>query len=217
MLRKAFFLFIAIAVIFCASSVGAAEKKSEKKTKALSGKKILMVIAPGKFKDDEYSKPRKIFEDEGATVTVASTSTSEAKGVGGTKVTPDKALKDVVAKDYDAVVFVGGPGAKTLFDDSDAHKVAKDAKKEGKVLAAICIAPGILAKAGVLDGKKATIWHAKADDAFVKMLKDGGAKFKDKDVVTDGKIVTGNGPKASDDFAKAIVKLLKKKKPKEVK
>jgi protease I len=211
MLRKAFFLFFVFSLIACASNCTAGEK-SEKKSTELSGKKILMVIAPANFKDDEYSKPRKIFEDKGATVTVASTSTSEAKGVGGTKVTPDKALKDVKAKDYDAIVFVGGPGAKKLFDDSEAHKVAKDAKKEDKVLAAICIAPAILAKAGVLKGKKATIWHQKTDDEFVKMLKDGGAKFKDKDVVTDGKFVTANGPKASDDFAKAIVKLLKKKK-----
>ncbi|TET34999.1 MAG: DJ-1/PfpI family protein [Planctomycetota bacterium] len=211
MFRKAFFLFIVFTLIACATNCTAGEK-SEKKSTELSGKKILMVIAPANFKDDEYSKPRKVFEDKGATVTVASTSTSEAKGVGGTKVTPDKALKDVKAKEYDAIVFVGGPGAKKLFDDSEAHKVAKDAKKEGIVLAAICIAPAILAKAGVLDGKKATIWHAKADDGFVKMLKDGGATFTDKDVVTDGKIVTANGPKASEDFAKAIVKLLKKKK-----
>jgi len=55
---------------------------------------------------------------------------------------------------YDAVVFVGGGGATEYFNDSIAHKIVKESIAKGKVLAAICIAPNILANAGVLKGKK---------------------------------------------------------------
>jgi len=200
-------LTILLAIFFFGCSSGG-EKQPEKGT-ALKGKSVLMIIAQSNFKDVEYEKPRKAFENQGAKVTIASTTTDEATGADGAKVTPDSAMKNADAKKYDAVVFVGGPGVTAFFSDADAHKIAKDAADAGKVVAAICLAPGVLAKAGVLKDKKATIYHESADDEYVKMLKDGGATFEDKAVVTDGKIVTANGPTAAADFAEAIIKLLK--------
>ncbi|MHC4660379.1 MAG: DJ-1/PfpI family protein [Planctomycetota bacterium] len=195
---------LAMAIPFCFAG-----EEQEESPPALSGKTILMIIAPEKFKDDEYSVPKKIFSDMGAKIKTSSTTTDEAKGVGGTKVKPDLALKDVEAEKYDAIVFIGGPGVQVLFDNKEARKVAKDAVKEKKILAAICLAPGVLAKAGVLKDKEATIWRSSAGDKFEKMLTEAGAKFVDKSVVTDGKIVTANGPKAAKEFAEAIVNLLK--------
>ncbi|PIR71487.1 MAG: hypothetical protein COU43_02395, partial [Candidatus Nealsonbacteria bacterium CG10_big_fil_rev_8_21_14_0_10_37_25] len=78
-----------------------------------------------------------------------------------------------------------------------------------KVLASICISPVILAKAGVLKGKKATVWSSPMDKVPVRILEENEAIYQDKSVVADGKIVTANGPAAAEKFAKAIITALK--------
>lgn len=171
------------------------------------GGAVLMIIACSQFRDEELAKPREVFEKAGYEVTVASDKAEGCKGMLGAEAKVDKLLGDVSAKDFDAVVFVGGTGAKVLFDNADAHRVAKEADGAGKVLAAICIAPSILAKAGVLKDRKATVWEG---EEFVAILKDGGSTYEGEDVVVDGRIVTANGPDAAQAFGEKIAELLKK-------
>ncbi len=166
---------------------------------------VLMVIAKENFRDEELFVPKKMFEENGIKVTIASTVTSTVTGMRKGKVTPDVLLNDVEVEDYDAVVFVGGVGAQMYYDDETAHKIAREAAEHGKVLSAICIAPNILAKAGVLKGKNATCWDS-------ALLTGEGAKYRKEDVVTDGKIITANGPNAAGEFAEAIIKTLSDKK-----
>ncbi len=170
------------------------------------GKKVLMVIACDKFRDDELAEPKKIFEDAGMSVTVASDKTEGCTGMLGAEAGVDMLFNDAKAADYDAVVFVGGTGAKVFFDNADAHKLAKEAAEGGKVLGAICIAPSILARAGLLKDRKATV--SKGEE-YVDILKSGGAAYSDDSVVVDGKIVTANGPPAAMAFGEKIAELLK--------
>ncbi len=171
------------------------------------GPAVLMIIACSQFRDEELAKPREVFEKAGFEVTVASDKTEGCEGMLGAEAKVDKLLGDVSAKDFEAVVFVGGTGAKVLFDNADAHRVAREADEAGRVLAAICIAPSILAKAGVLKNRKATVWEG---EEFVAILKDGGGTYEGDDVVVDGRIVTANGPDAAQAFGEKIAELLKK-------
>jgi PfpI family intracellular protease len=172
--------------------------------KILAGKKIVMIIAPEKFRDEELSEPKEHLEELGAEVTVASTKKTTCKGMLGAEVKPDTTISKVKAKDYDAVIFIGGIGAKKFFNDKKIHKIAKDAVKYKKVLGAICVAPSILANAGLLKDKDATVYESEKENLTKK-----GAKVKDEDVVSDGKIVTANGPEAAEEFAKEIVRKLR--------
>jgi len=173
-------------------------------TYASESKKVMMIIASQNFRDEEFLTPKQIFEKAGFNVIVASSSLNTAKGTLGATVKPDILIKDVNVKTFDAVVFVGGPGAEEYFHNPVALKIAQEAYKEGKVVGAICIAPRILAEAGILKGKKATVFHSQ-----IEALKAKGAIHTGKDVEVDGKIVTASGPKAADKFGNAIVKLLK--------
>lgn len=173
---------------------------------ALSGRRVVMIIAHRDFRDEEYQKPRAVFENEGAQVTVASTETTPAKGMFGASAKPDITLDRVSVDDYAAVVFVGGSGSAALIENAHAQAIAKAAAGKGKVVAAICIAPSILAAAGVLKGKKATVWSG--DAKFPGILKKGGASFLAQDVVQDGRFITGNGPDAAEKFGKAVVAAL---------
>lgn len=167
--------------------------------------RILMVIAPQDFRDEEYARPREILESAGYAVTVASRSRETARGMLGMRVQPDLLLPEARAADYDAVIFVGGNGAQTYWDDPEAHRLAQEAAAAGKVVAAICIAPVILARAGVLEGKQATVFNP---PSLCTELTAHGATCTDTSVQRDGRIVTASGPHAAEEFARAILAAL---------
>jgi protease I len=169
----------------------------------LQGKNVLMVIASANFRDEEYAEPRKVLEDAGARVTVACSSLNTAKGKLGLKVKPDVLVGNVKESDYDGIVFVGGAGSKEYFDSPVAHKLAQGFYGKGKLTSAICIAPAILANAGLLKDKKATSFSSSADT-----LKAKGAVFTGGGVESDGKIVTGSGPEAAKKFGEKLVEVL---------
>jgi protease I len=174
----------------------------------MAGKKVLMVVAPQDFRDEEFFTPKKVFEAAGVKVTVASEGVSEARGVLGGTVRVDAELSSVSAKDFDAVVFIGGPGSEVYFDDEAALSLARESYSQGKVTAAICIAPTIFANAGVLEGRKATVWSSPASREYVNALKDGGAKYTGESVVADGNIVTADGPASAQKFAEKVLEKL---------
>ncbi|MCM8779610.1 MAG: DJ-1/PfpI family protein [Candidatus Omnitrophica bacterium] len=167
-------------------------------------KKAVMVVAQNGFRDEELLEPKKVLEDGGIKVIIASRSTKPAKGMLGAVVKPDISLEQISVNEFDAVIFVGGSGSSEYWDNSQAHKIAQEAMAQGKVLAAICIAPVTLAKAGLLRGKKATVWASEAGQ-----LKAYGAFYTANAVEQDGKIVTANGPSAAREFGETIAKMLK--------
>lgn len=169
----------------------------------LAGKRVVMIVAHRDFRDEELFEPKKVFEAHGAMVVVASSTPEEARGMLGGSVKPDLLLKDVRAADYDAVVFVGGEGAKEYWGDQEAHRIAREALEQGKVLGAICLAPVTLARAWVLAGRRATVYPSEAAE-----IKAGGAEYTDARVEVDRSVVTASGPEDAREFAEAIVTLM---------
>ncbi len=166
-------------------------------------KSVLMVVAYETFRDEEYEKPRHVLETAGVKVTVASSSLGEATGKFGLKAPVDMLVKDAVAVDYDAIIYVGGGGAREFFDDPVAQKLARDFNSAGKVVAAICIGPHTPAAAGVLAGKRATCFPSEKE-ALVKY----GAEYTGASVEVDGNVITADGPDAAEKFGEAILRVL---------
>ncbi|MDR2191348.1 MAG: DJ-1/PfpI family protein, partial [Endomicrobium sp.] len=131
----------------------------------------------------------------------ASLKTGEIDGRFGYKAVSDILVSDVKEKDFDAVVYVGGGGAKVYFENADALRLANDFYNADKITSAICIAPVILANAGILKEKKATVF---APDG-VEDLKKGGANYTGNPVETDGNIVTANHADAAELFGKTVL------------
>jgi protease I len=183
--------------------------KIETKMPEAKGKKAVMIIAFRDFRDVEYFVPKEILEKAGIEVKTASNKSGTAIGADGGDTNVDLLVSQIKVADFDAIIFVGGPGCLDALDNENSYKVAKEAVSQNKVLAAICISPVILAKAGVLEGKRATCWTDPLGSQ-AKILKEKGAIFEKKSVVVDGKIITGNGPSAAEEFGKAIVELLTK-------
>ncbi|OGD61837.1 hypothetical protein A2160_00900 [Candidatus Beckwithbacteria bacterium RBG_13_42_9] len=125
---------------------------------SLSGKRVVIVIAPQNFQDEEYFQPKVILQASGAVVdTTAKTKEEEATGTKGGKARIDLPLSRVSPKDYHGIIFVGGPGVKVYFRDQELLKLAKEFSSAKKMVGASGIAPTILGNAGILKGKKVTV------------------------------------------------------------
>ena len=170
---------------------------------SIDGKKVLLIIASNKFRDEELFECRKVLDQAGAVTTVASSKVGTITGMLGGEAEVTLDIKKVKANDYDAVVFIGGTGASEYFNDPTAHKIAQETVATGKVLGAICIAPSTLANAGLLKGKKATCYISEKANLIAK-----GANYTGKGVEVDGKIITADGPGSAKAFGQAIVKAL---------
>jgi len=176
----------------------------------LGDKKISIIIAFRDFRDEEYFIPKGILEGAGAKVTTVSTKPGTAIGANGGDVEVNLLLENLNPVDFDAVVFIGGSGCLKNLDNEKSYRIIKETVSQNKVLASICISPIILAKAGVLEGKKATVWNSAMDKSGIKILENSGAIFQSDSVVTDGKIVTANGPNAAKEFGQAIIETMNK-------
>lgn len=167
------------------------------------GKKVLFVVAPRNFRDEEYQAPRRILENAGWLVEVASRGVKEASGMFGAKAAIDKDIAEVKVDDYEGIVFVGGSGSAIYFEDQLVLSLVQSAYQKGKVVGAICIAPSILANAGILEGKDATSFPSESENLRVR-----GANYTGEAVTVAGRIVTGRGPEAAEEFGKKLLEVL---------
>jgi len=164
---------------------------------------VLVVVADEDFQDAEFWALRDGLVEAGHRPVVANGSGGESKGMDGTTVPADLAVADANAADYAAMVIVGGPGAEQYWDDAGVQELVRRMCAEGKTVGAICLAPVVLARAGVLQGRKATVWEDNRDD-----LAAAGCSVQNEAVVVDGLIVTGDGPDAAEEFAQAFIATL---------
>jgi len=167
-------------------------------------KSVVMVIGERNFRDEEYLRPKEALQKAGHQVITASTTMTKSVGTLGLIVQPDLLLENIEIDKLDALIFVGGSGAKQYFNDPRAQKLASEAMQKGKIYGAICVAPAILANAGLLKGKRVTSFSSVVD-----AIKENGALYTGEDVVVDGRLVTAKGPEAAKKFGEAIVDMLR--------
>jgi protease I len=174
----------------------------------LDDKKIAMIIAFRDFQDLEYFISKQVLRGAGIRVITVSTSLGIAIGADGGEAKVDLLLENLNPQDFDGIVFIGGGGCLKYLDNDKSYAIIQETIAKDRVLGAICISPVISAKAGVLKGKKATVWSSLLDKSPVKVLKETGADYQDEGVVIDGKIVTANGPPSAKAFGEALVRIL---------
>ena len=168
-------------------------------------KQALLIIAKQGFQDMELNGTRDSLSTSGFDIVLGSSQAGACSGKLGGSEEADIALKDVKVADYDCIAFIGGPGAIQFFDDPEALRIAHEAVRLQKPLGAICIAPIILAKAKVLDSKKATVWDSGGEQKGV--IEHYGAQYTGDTVTVDGMIVTANGPPAAEEFGRTLAAL----------
>lgn len=170
--------------------------------------KIAMVIATKEFRDEECFETKEILEKQGFDVILFSNEKGIAVGRFGGEIMIEKSLEEIDVSSFDCILFVGGSGAIKYLDNDLSYRIIQEANNKNLVVAAICIAPVILAKAGVLKKRRATVWSNELDKSAIRILEEKGAIYVNKNSVIDKNIVTANGPFAIKDFCDDIVRVL---------
>lgn len=184
-----------------------ASTKPQEQTTARS-KTAVLIISRENFRDEELFETKRVLEGAGVRTAIASTKIGVVRGQLGGMAEARMLLNQLRVDDYDAIVFVGGLGASEYFQNPDALRIARDAAAKGKVVAAISIAPTILANAGVLRGVRATSLISERP-----ALERAGARYTGEPVESarGGQIITAVGPATANQFGRAIVDALAKR------
>lgn len=174
----------------------------------LKGKKVAILTENG-FEESELTSPKKALEDAGATVHIVSPQKDKVKGWNhdhwSIELKVDKNIDHASPEDYDALMLPGGVlNPDQLRRNQSSVAFAKYFLEKGKPVAAICHGPQLLIETGLLKGRKLTSFPSIKTD-----LKNAGAKWEDKEVVTDHGLVTSRSPADLEAFNKKMLEEIK--------
>lgn len=170
----------------------------------LSGKKV-GILAENNYQELELWYPLLRFQEANATVKVIGAGNSDTyKSKLGYPVHVDVVADKVNVAEYNAIIIPGGYAPDLMRTHPAMVELVRSAFKKGKIVAAICHAGWMLASAGILEGKKATCYHAIKDD-----VRNAGADYVDQAVVRDGNLITSRIPDDLPVFCKTIIEALK--------
>lgn len=161
-------------------------------------KTALVILADG-FEEIEAIAPVDFLRRAGVRITLAGLENLRVQSSRDIGVEADILLRDLVELP-DAVILPGGiPGATNLAKSEEVAELIKRMNETGKIIAAICAAPAVvLARLGILDGKKATCYPGCETD-FSKTTVHSTER-----VVVDGNLITSQGPGTALEFARVI-------------
>ncbi|HVE84499.1 MAG TPA: type 1 glutamine amidotransferase domain-containing protein [Myxococcales bacterium] len=171
--------------------------------------KVAMIVGE-QFEDSEFRIPHDRLKQAGHQVTVIGVQAGQAlEGKKGKeKVSPDVSIDQVRAADFDALVIPGGYSPDHLRTNIKMVGFTRELFLAGKPVAAVCHGPSMLVEADVLDGRMVTSWPSVKTD-----LINAGARWVDREVVEDGRLITSRKPDDLEAFCAAILRQLEGKVP----
>lgn len=162
-------------------------------------KNVLVPLAEG-FEEIEASCIIDVLRRAGMTVVTAGVPASMIKGAHNITFIADKRIEEIKGDVYDAIVLIGGyPGYINLGKSQSVMDIVKKFETDNKIIGAICGAPALLAKMGMLDNRRATIYPG-----MEKQL----PKPRDGSVIVDANVVTSRGPGTAIEFSLKLVEMM---------
>ena len=165
--------------------------------------KIAIVIAFNGFRDEEFFVPYEEFNKVGIESTIYSWDVGTAVGKYGGTTPVNHKISEIKPTEIDAIVLIGGPGGYKYIGDQILMSKINEVAGQGKLVAAICMAPQLVAETGLLMGKRATIFPPDKDK-----LIGFGAIYTAATVEIDGNFITADGASSSKQFADKIIETL---------
>jgi|WetSurMetagenome_2_1015567.scaffolds.fasta_scaffold25467_1 protein deglycase len=163
------------------------------------GKHAVIVLADG-FEELEAIAPIDLLRRAGIMVSILGLSSLDVRGSHDIVIKAAALLKDFSGP-YDALILPGGPGHKHLLESGLVIEMVQTAFSRNLLCAAICAAPVVFAKAGILANKKATCFPGNEG-------KLGGGRFVDQKSIIDGNVITSRGAGTAIEFALDIITYL---------
>ncbi|MCS3405983.1 type 1 glutamine amidotransferase domain-containing protein [Serratia sp. AKBS12] len=168
--------------------------------------KKIAVLITDEFEDAEFTSPADAFRQAGhQVITIEKQAGKTVKGKKGeASVTIDKAIDEVHAADFDALLLPGGHSPDALRGDDRFVEFTRQFADSGKPIFAICHGPQLLISADVVRGRKLTTVKPVVVD-----VKNAGADYYDKEVVVDNDtLVTSRTPEDLPAFNRESLRIL---------
>ncbi len=167
--------------------------------------KIAVLIAD-QFEDSEYARPIEAFRQKGYEIVhLGLQAGKNVRGKKGKAEAPiDRAVAEVSARDFDALLIPGGHSPSRLRQNADAVRLVRDFVESGRPVFAICHGPQLLVAAGVLKGRRITGYRS-----IVQEIERAGAQFIDEEVVEDDNLVSSRNPGDLPAFIRACLEKFK--------
>jgi 4-methyl-5(b-hydroxyethyl)-thiazole monophosphate biosynthesis len=164
--------------------------------------RVLVPLATG-FEEIEAVTIVDVLRRAGVEVVLAGITPGVLVGARGIAVRPDTTFDAVDVADFDVIVLPGGlAGTEGMMADERVLAAVRSMQADGRLVAAICAAPMVLERAGVVAGKRVTA-HPSVHDKLGSAVVCAEAR-----VLTDGRLVTSQGPGTAMEFALALVREL---------
>ncbi|TVQ09535.1 MAG: type 1 glutamine amidotransferase [Bacteroidetes bacterium] len=166
--------------------------------------RVAVLVAEG-FHDGEAFMPIGYLVNQGFDVTVIGPERGTVKAYNSDfTITIEKAVGEVLATDFQALVLPGGRGPAVLRENDEIIHFVSEFWQTGRVTAAICHGPQVLISANLMDGRTSTGIGGIKDE-----LEEAGVNYVDQSVVIDGNLITSRMPDDLYDFSQAIAEELK--------
>lgn len=181
----------------------------------LRGMRVAVIVADG-FEQIELDAPLEALRTAGLAIDVLAPDEDHKEHVRGVNhldpgpgVKPDRLLAEAIAQTFDALLIPGGLASPDTMRASESHLAfVRSFAARNKPIGAICHGPWVLADADVVRGRTLTSWPAIRRD-----LERAGAKWVDREVVIDGKLVTSRKPDDLPAFNRAFLEVLERDYP----
>ncbi|MFA6175797.1 MAG: nitroreductase family protein [Phycisphaerae bacterium] len=171
----------------------------------LDAMRVVVIVPAMYFSDMEFFGVQETLQLVGIIPDIAAMTIEEMKSQNRRDIVkPNVLIKDINVDDYDAFIFVGGPGVREYISSQTILRLVRAANEKKKIIAAIDNAPGIFAMADVVKGKTVASFPSEH-----KRLITAGAIWKNSDVEVDGNIITAANPDSARRFGSAVIGALR--------
>lgn len=168
-------------------------------------KKVLFIIPPERFNEEELIKPKNVLINKGIDVIISSTITGEIIGDYDGKVVSSAIFSDLNVNDFDVISVIGGSGTiDYLWENSSLIDYLKDAYNKNIIISGICAGAVTIAETGLLTNRTATCYPV---DIMINKLIQHNVNYLEKNVVVHSDIITSNGPEGAEDFGLTLLNL----------
>ena len=170
----------------------------------LSQNSFLIFLPKKDFNEEEFITVKKRLLKANKQVFITSDDHFICSGTKGKKIKSDTSFFNVNVNNFSGLILIGGSGSRNYWKNESLHKIIRKFFDASKIVAAICSSPVALAKAGILQNKKATCF---SEDKME--LINAGIDYQDRNVVVDGNIMTSDNSHSALQFTEAILHLSK--------
>jgi protease I len=167
--------------------------------KFLINRSVLLVLPALNFNEEEYLIITHSLERENINIFIVSDTNSLCKGENGLRVKNDIQFYNIHESNFGGLILVGGSGMRNYWNNTTVQLTAKQFIKNKKPVGAICSAPIILARAGLLSGC-ATCYPDDKNELELNKI-----NYSDSAVVITKNIITAKDPSSTNEFMKAFL------------